>query len=99
MMRAVGTIGVALLLTLGAFAGTASAEPLSMAFTEGRANVGADQLTDDPLFGPPKTAPLEAQIDPGGSITAGLLAVPQFSTSIDDPVVADVAVDFDIEVI
>jgi hypothetical protein len=99
MMRAVGTIVVASILALGAFAGTASAEPLSMAFTEGRANVGADQLTDDPLFVPPKTAPLEAQIDPGGSITAGFLAVPQFFTSIDDPVVADVAVDFEIEVI
>ncbi len=99
MMRAVGTIVVASILALGAFPGTASAEPLSMTFTEGRANVGADQLTDDPLFGPPKTAPLDAQIDPGGSIAAGFLAVPQFFTSIDDPVVADVAVDFDIEVI
>jgi hypothetical protein len=99
MTRAAGTLGLALLLALGAWASTASAEPLSMAFTEGRANVGADQLTDDPLFEPPKTAPLEAQIDPGGSIAAGLLAVPQFSTSIDDPVVADVAVDFEIEVI
>jgi hypothetical protein len=95
----VSVIALVALLALGVCASSASAEPLSMAFTEGRANVGADQLTDDPLFGPPKTAPLEAQIDPGGSIAAGFLAVPQFFTSIDDPVVADVAVDFDIEVI
>jgi hypothetical protein len=92
-------IALASLLALGVCASSASAEPLSMTFTEGRANVGADQLTDDPLFEPPKTALLEAQIDPGGSITAGFLAVPQFTTSIDDPVVADVAVDFEIEVI
>ena len=99
VMRATGAIGLVLLLALGAWASTASAEPLSMTFTEGRANVGADQLTDDSLFGPPKTAPLEAQIDSGGSITGGFLAVPQFSTSIVDPVVADVAVDFEIDVI
>jgi len=98
-MRAAGAIALVSLLALIASVSTASAEPLSMAFTEGRANVGADQLTDDPLFGPPKTASLEAQIDPGGSITAGFLAVPQFSTSIEDPVEADVAVDFEIEVI
>ena len=95
----VSVVALVLLVALGVCAPAASAEPLSMAFTEGRANVGADQLTDDPLFEPPKTASLAAQIDPGGSITAGFLAVPQFSTSIDDPVVADVAVDFEIEVI
>ncbi len=99
IMRATRTIALVSFLALSVCASTASAAPLSMAFTEGRANVGADQLTDDPLFGPPKTAPLEAQIDPGGSITAGFLAVPQFSTSIEDPVDADVAVDFEIEVI
>jgi len=98
-MRATRTIALVSLLALGVCASSASAEPLSMAFTEGRANVGADQLTDDPLFGPPKTAPLEAQIDPGGSIAEGFLAVPQFFTSIDDPVVANVAVDFEIDVI
>jgi hypothetical protein len=92
-------IALASILALGVWTSAASAEPLSMVFTEGRANVGADQLTDDPLFEPPKTAPFGAQIDSGGSITAGFLAVPQFSTSIDDPVVADVAVDFEIEVI
>jgi hypothetical protein len=98
-MRATGAIALVLLLALGVCVSAASAEPLSMAFTEGRANVGADQLTDDPLFGPPKTAPLEAQIDPGGSITAGVLQIPQFSTHITEPVDADVAVDFEIEVI
>jgi PASTA domain len=92
-------IALVSLLALSVLAPTASADPLSMTFTEGRANVGADQLTDDPLFEPPKTAALEAQIDLGGSITTGYLAVPQFFTSIEDPVVADVAVDFDIEVI
>ncbi len=92
-------IALVSLLALGVCASSASAAPLSVTFTEGRANVGADQLTDDLLFGPPKTALLEAQIDPGGSIAAGSLAVPQFFTSIDDPVVADVAVDFEIEVI
>jgi hypothetical protein len=99
MMRAVGAIGLAMLFALGVWVSAANAEPLSMTFTEGRTNVGADQLTDDPLFEPPKTAPLEAQINPGGSITAGFLAVPQFFTSIEEPVVADVAVDFEIEII
>jgi hypothetical protein len=94
------TIALVSLLALGVCTSAASAEPLSMTFTEGRANVGADQLTDDPLFDPPKTAPFEAQIDPGGSITAGALTVPQFSTFIeDDPVDANVTVDFEIGVI
>ncbi len=84
------------LFALSAFASAASAEPLSMAFTEARANVGAEQLSDAALFGPPDTAPLEAQIGPGGeSITAGELDVPQFSTHITSPIDADVTVDFD----
>lgn len=99
IMRAAGTIGLALLLALGAWVSTASAEPLSMTFTEDRANVGV-QLSDTALFTAPDVAPLEAQIGPAGeSITAGALQVPQFSTEITEPIVADVTVDFDIGVI
>lgn len=93
---ATGAIALVSLLVLGALASAASAEPLSMTFTEARANVGASQLSDAALFGPPDTAPLEAQIGPGGeSITAGVLDVPQFKTHITSPINADVAVDFD----
>jgi hypothetical protein len=95
-MRAPGAIAVVLLLALGVCASTASAAPLSMTFTEARANVGV-QLTDFPLFEAPDTAPFDAQIDPGsGEITAGTLQVPQFSTDITEPIVANVTVDFDI---
>lgn len=88
-----------LFVALSAGASVASAEPLSMTFTEARANVGV-QLSDAALFGPPATAPLSAQIDPGsGTITAGNLQVPQFSTFITEPVNADVSVDFKIGVI
>jgi hypothetical protein len=84
------------LLALAVCASSASAAPLSMTFTEARANVGAEQLSDAALFGPPDTAPLAAQIGPGGeSITAGVLDVPQFSTHITSPIDADVTVDFD----
>ncbi len=94
--RATGTIALIALLALGACASAANAEPLSMTFTEARANVGAEQLSDAALFGPPDTAPLEAQIGPGGeSITAGVLDVPQFSTHITSPIDANVTVDFD----
>ena len=96
IMRAAGTIALVSLLALGVCASVASAEPLSMTFTEDRANVGV-QLSDAALFGPPDTAPFEAQIDPGsGSITAGELQVPQFSTHITEPIDADVTVDFEI---
>jgi hypothetical protein len=99
MMRATGTIALVALLVLGACASAASAEPLAMTFTEDRANVGV-QLSDTALFEAPKTAPLAAQINPGsGSITAGVLQVPQFSTHITEPLNADVAVDFNIGVI
>jgi hypothetical protein len=98
-MRATGTIALVLLLALGICASAASAEPLSMTFTEDRANVGV-QLSDAALFEAPDTAPFEAQIDPGiGSILAGTLQVPQFSTHITAPLDADVTVDFDIGVI
>jgi hypothetical protein len=88
------------LLALGFCASMARAEPLSMDFTEARADVGV-QLSisndDDALFKAPATAPFEAQIDPwSGLITAGELEVPQFSTHIDDPIDADVTVDFEI---
>jgi hypothetical protein len=87
------------LLALGICASSASAAPLSMTFTESRANVGV-QLADAALFEAPDTAPLAAQIDAGsGAITAGDLTVPQFSTHITDPLNADVAVDFEIGVI
>jgi hypothetical protein len=99
-MRAAGAVGLALLLALSAWAPTASAEPLSMTFTEGRANVGV-QLSvtndDDALFKAPNRAPFAAQIDPGsGSITAGVLGVPEFVTHITTPIDADVAVEFEI---
>jgi hypothetical protein len=99
-MRTRGTIAlVLLLLTLGVCAAPASAAPLSMTFTEARANVGK-QLSDAALFEAPLTAPFGAQIDPGtGAITAGTLGVPDFSTFITDPIEADVTVDFDIGVI
>lgn len=87
------------LLVLGAFASTAGAQPLSMAFTEARANVGI-QLDDAALFAPPDTAPLGAQIDPvSGAITEGALQVPQFATFIETPIEADVTVDFEIGII
>lgn len=98
-LPAVGAVALLLLLALGAFASAASAEPLSMTFTEDRANVGV-QLSDAAMFEPPRTAPLNAQIDPGsGVITGGALDVPQFATHITQPIVADVTVDFDIGVI
>jgi PASTA domain len=96
IVRAVGTILAASLLALGICASTASAEPLSMTFTEARANVGV-QLEDEALFKAPDTAPFAAQIDPGsGSITAGVLDVPDFVTHITKPIVSDVTVEFEI---
>lgn len=84
------------LLALSVFASAASAAPLSMTFTEDRANVGK-QLSDAALFAPPDTAPFEAQIDPvSGAITEGTLQVPQFATFIETPIEADVTVDFEI---
>jgi len=96
MIRAVGTFVVVSLLALGAFAATASADPLSMTFTEARANVGV-QLFDEALFKAPDTAPFAAQTGPAGeSISAGDLQVPQFATHIVAPIDADVTVDFEI---
>jgi hypothetical protein len=84
------------LLALGVCASPASAEPLSMTFTEARANVGK-QLSDDALFTAPDTAPFSAQIDPAtGSISNGTLGVPDFETQIEEPIEADVTVDFNI---
>ncbi|HEY6550042.1 MAG TPA: PASTA domain-containing protein [Solirubrobacterales bacterium] len=98
-MQATGTIVLVSLLALGVWASTASAEPLSMTFTEDRANVGV-QLSDEPMFTAPDTAPLTAQIDPGtGSITAGVLEVPDFFTHITEPLDADVLVHFEIGII
>jgi hypothetical protein len=99
-MRATVAIALASLLALGVCASTARAEPLSMTFTEARANVGAEQLVDEALFEAPDTAPFEAQIDPGsGFIADGELTVPDFSTFITDPLNAFVTVDFEIGVI
>jgi hypothetical protein len=85
-----------LILVLGLCAGTASADPLSMTFTEARANVGK-QLSDEALFAAPDTAPFAAQIDPAsGSISNGTLGVPDFETHIEEPIDADVTVSFDI---
>jgi hypothetical protein len=98
-MRAVGAIALVSLLALVVCASAASAAPVSMTFTEDRANVGV-QLSDAALFEAPDTAPFDAQIDPGsGSITAGVLQVPQFSTHITEPLNADVIVDFEIGII
>lgn len=84
------------LLALGVYAPAASADPLSMTFTEARANVGK-QLSDAALFAAPDTAPFSAQIDPAsGAISNGTLGVPDFETHIEEPIVADVTVDFDI---
>jgi hypothetical protein len=75
------------------------AEPLSLTFTEDRANVGV-QLSDAAMFTAPETAPFAAQIDPGtGSITAGELQVPDFTTHITEPLDADVNVHFEIGII
>jgi hypothetical protein len=98
-LRATLAITLASILALVAWVPMAGAEPLSMTFTEARANVGV-QLSDAALFEAPDTAPLEAQLGPAGeSITAGELDVPQFSTHITSPINADVTVDFDIGVI
>jgi len=98
-VRATGAIVLVSLLVLVVGASTACAAGLSMTFTEARANVGV-QLSDEALFAAPDTAPFEAQIDPGsGSITGGLLEVPEFSTFITEPLEAFVAVDFEIGVI
>jgi hypothetical protein len=98
-LRSLTMIGLVSLLALSVFTATASAEALSMTFTEARANVGV-QLSDAALLEAPDTASLEAQIDPGsGSITAGVLEVPPFFTHITEPIVADVTVDFDIGII
>ncbi len=99
-MRAIGAIAFVSLLALGVCASPVSAQPLSMAFTEGRANVGV-QLSvandEDALFKPPNRAPFAAQINPGsGSITAGALGVPEFVTHITAPIDADVSVEFEI---
>jgi hypothetical protein len=94
-MRIPGAIALVLLLALVCVP-AASAAPLSMTFTEARANVGV-QLSDAALFEAPDVAPFAAQIEPGsGAITAGALSVPQFSTDITEPIVANVTVDFDI---
>jgi hypothetical protein len=75
------------------------AGPLAMIFTEDRANVGV-QLSDAAMLAAPDTAPFAAQIDPGsGSITAGVLDVPDFSTHITEPLDADVNVHFEIGII
>ncbi|HEV2791589.1 MAG TPA: hypothetical protein VGV69_09860 [Solirubrobacterales bacterium] len=97
-MRAVGAIALAL-LALGIYGVKADAAPLSMTFTEARANVGI-QLSDEALFEAPDQAPLAAEIDPAtGSISGGVLQVPDFSTFITEPINADVTVAFDIGLI
>jgi hypothetical protein len=99
VMRATGAMVLVSLLALGICASMARAEPLSMTFTEARANVGV-QLSDTALFEAPETAPFAAQIDPGsGFIADGELTVPDFSTFITDPIDADVNVEFEIGVI
>lgn len=89
------------LMALALGASTAHAEPLTMEFTEGRANVGADQLSvtndDDVLFKAPATALFKAEIDPeSGEITDGFLTVPAFQTVVDNPPDTEVTVEFEI---
>jgi len=98
-IRTKGAAALGSLLILAFCAPAADAAPLSMRFTEARADVGV-QLSDAALLAAPDTAPLEAQIDPAsGLITSGSLHVPRFSTHITEPIVADVTVDFDIGVV
>jgi hypothetical protein len=52
LTRAAGMIALVSFLALGVCASTASAEPLSMTFTEARANVGV-QLSDAALWSAP----------------------------------------------
>jgi len=95
-MRVLRGIPLALLLLLGVCASAASAAPLSMTFTEARATVGV-QLSDEALFAAPDTAPFAAQVDPvSGAISNGTLGVPDFKTHIEEPIVADVTVEFHI---
>jgi hypothetical protein len=97
--RKTGPIALILSLALCVWASTANAAPLSLTFTEARANVGV-QLDDASLFESPTTAPFGAELDPGtGSITSGDLQMPEFTTFITDPIEADVAVNFDLGVI
>jgi hypothetical protein len=97
--RKTGLIAIAALAAFPLATTTASAQPLTMTFSEARANVGV-QLDDAALFEPPATAPFGAELDPGsGSITAGDLQMPEFSTFITDPIEADVTVDFELGVI
>lgn len=89
-------VALASFLALTVYAPAVSADPLSMTFTEARANVGK-QLSDAALFAAPDTAPFSAQIDPAtGAISNGTLGVPDFETHIEEPIVADVTIDFDI---
>jgi hypothetical protein len=94
-MRVRGTIALVLLFAWGVCASTASADPLSMKFTEARANVGV-MLSDEALIEAPDTGLVDAQIDPGsGLITAGSLEAPDFFKHITEPIVADVTVEFE----
>lgn len=95
-LRGIGAVFLAFLV-FELYASTASAAELEMNFTEGRANVGEEQLVDEALFGLPKTAQLKASFDPTtGDITGGELTVPEFSTHITHPIDADVRVAFEI---
>ncbi|HKF82221.1 MAG TPA: PASTA domain-containing protein [Solirubrobacterales bacterium] len=97
--RATGAAALLLFLALAVCTATANAAPLSMTFTESRANVGV-QLSDAALFEAPDIAAFAAELDSeSGSITAGHLQVPEFTTHITAPIDADVAVDFDIGII
>jgi hypothetical protein len=89
-------IGALSITAAVAGASTASADPLAMAFTGARANVGV-QLSDAALFEAPDTALFAAQIGPAGeSISEGDLQVPEFFTHITTPINTDVAVEFEI---
>jgi len=86
VMRGVlGTIA-AVLLTLGICVASASADPLSLTFTEGRVNIGSE-FSDAPVLEPPDTAQFSAQIDPEtGAITEGTLPVASLSIPITKPI-------------
>jgi hypothetical protein len=98
MRGALGAI-VAALLALGICVASASADPLSLTFTEGRVNVGS-QFSDAAVLEPPKTATFSAQIDPeSGAITEGSLPVASVSAPITEPIPTVATIEFAVEAI
>jgi hypothetical protein len=71
---------------LGICVASASADPLSLTFSEGRVNIGS-QFSDAPVLQPPDTAVFSGQIDPeSGAITEGALPVASLLIPIHEPI-------------